>query len=1829
MAQTLTEVANRYKVLATLGEGGMGTVYLVEDTTNGQQVALKVLSGQQGMDANALLQFKQEFRVMAKLKHPNNCAVYDYGLLGDGTPYFTMEVVPGKGLDEIIPVDPDNYTAILSQICQALGYIHQQGFVHCDLKPENIRIKPDGSVKLMDFGLMEVAGQSGGAIKGTLAYIAPEVAKRDRIDQRSDLYSLGAVTYQLLTGETPFKGANPIEVLRAHLNQQPRPLRELNARIPALMEQVVLKLMAKEPVARYQSSFDVLNALGIEVDDSMGATLLASAFVGRQGELAKLQSALVGVKRDRRGQTLWMTGAAGIGKSRILGEFRFSVQLEELPFLAGACTEQKVPYGPFIEVLRSLLPLAKEACPNELNQYAPLLSKLLPELADGRALPALEPEQEKIMLQTAISTLLLKAAERGGAVVVLENWELADALSADALTYLLRNAADAPLLLVISTRDAAQARGELIELPALTATETAEIAKSMLGGAALPSGLATQIADLTGGNPQFVTTLLEHLVRNASLTRAKGKWILPEAIAPEQLPADLSDLLFERFANLSEPALKVAQLAAVLGAPFALKIVTDLLGLSEDTLFDALDELLQSKILVVDSKLYSFASAELKDALYGKLTEELRLDLHAAAATYLEAALPQGEPEIAQISAVAHHYLGSRHHDKAVLYAYRAAMRLKDLQAMDAVLALLEAGNARFAQLPQDGEWQTLRCDYLIQLADAALWKSRLEDTEKYLLEGEALANQLNDKGRLLALMGGRIQFCAVAGSSERLKEGIALYEPVVKLADELGEVKKLLRATGAVGRCLFFSGQNARALEVFEEAARIAKDAELDFWLARALCFMGYLRVAAGEATREQGFADLDEATQIQERVADKYGLGYTLNLQVDAQMHGGRFREAEHTAINHAKIMHELGATEDHTISLLNHSIVLLEMGQFERAIAVGNQCLELARKHKNKMAEPIQLATLGSAHLYRGDLKQAEELLIEGQAAAKEANAYVYSLIIPNLIEAWLFLGRLQKAISTAQEARDLVSSTGNTAIETRLWVSMGEIHARLGEEPAARSYFERARDHAKKGDEQHIVARAEKGLAWMDLLQGQLDAAEPQLARALGLSRALPLRYVEAECYALQGAIALARNAQGEAFGNYEESAAIAAELGARPIAAIALHGQSRSAKPAQAKELLDRAKELQQSLMETLDEESQQAYLSFMERAQLARDEGKPAVAEVAAIEAAPALPETASNDERSAWLQREIAAAAQSQHQEAVRLATIAKEFEQLSKGAASDARVAELEASNRRMEQLIKFSLAVSNVQDLEKVLEQAVDLIVEITAAERGFLLFFENGQIRSQVSRVNVDRRSPMDWQFSKSIAEKVLTTGEVVCVFDALSDVQFNQSKSIVDLNLRTVICVPMRIKGKMIGAIYVDRQSINENFGPEDLELVMSLAAQAAGAIDNARMHQEWIDKSKRLEMLNLLSKTISSSLEMEEVLDLIVKMTLEVSRAERGFLFLLDDDRRRLICRAARDLRGSLPLDEDHEISQSICTKVLSTGEAQNVADAMNDEEFQFQQSIMALNLRMVMCVPIAAKGQIIGLLYVDSQAVVNAFSDKDLDLLNAIAGHASVAIENAKLHARTMRLADDLQKTFYSFVNAMGASIDAKHPLTAGHSFRVTEYGVRLARRMGLPPEEVENIRIAGLLHDVGKIGTPDHILMKPGSFTNEEYEIMKKHVVHTREILDTIYFPENQRHIPAVAGAHHEKWDGKGYPNNQAGEDIPLGGRILALGDVFDAITSKRDYREAMPLAQALNIIRQGIGTHFDPALAPEFIQMIEEEGVVYYEKELQDQPSEMQQA
>jgi HD-GYP domain-containing protein (c-di-GMP phosphodiesterase class II) len=190
-------------------------------------------------------------------------------------------------------------------------------------------------------------------------------------------------------------------------------------------------------------------------------------------------------------------------------------------------------------------------------------------------------------------------------------------------------------------------------------------------------------------------------------------------------------------------------------------------------------------------------------------------------------------------------------------------------------------------------------------------------------------------------------------------------------------------------------------------------------------------------------------------------------------------------------------------------------------------------------------------------------------------------------------------------------------------------------------------------------------------------------------------------------------------------------------------------------------------------------------------------------------------------------------------------------------------------------------------------------------------------------------------------------------------------------------------------------------------------------------------------------------------------------------------------------------------------------------------------------------------------------------------------------------------------------ERQFNSILQVLASSIDARDPLTAGHSERVTRFAVGICGELGLSEEYTEMIRVASLLHDYGKIAIKDSILKKPGSLTAGEYEEIKTHASKTREILEKIEFEGIYKEVPEIASCHHEKWDGSGYPNNFKLEEIPLGARILAVADVFEAITSKRHYRGPMPLQEAFEVLESSKGKHFEPRIVEAFFRYYRHEG------------------
>jgi putative nucleotidyltransferase with HDIG domain len=214
---------------------------------------------------------------------------------------------------------------------------------------------------------------------------------------------------------------------------------------------------------------------------------------------------------------------------------------------------------------------------------------------------------------------------------------------------------------------------------------------------------------------------------------------------------------------------------------------------------------------------------------------------------------------------------------------------------------------------------------------------------------------------------------------------------------------------------------------------------------------------------------------------------------------------------------------------------------------------------------------------------------------------------------------------------------------------------------------------------------------------------------------------------------------------------------------------------------------------------------------------------------------------------------------------------------------------------------------------------------------------------------------------------------------------------------------------------------------------------------------------------------------------------------------------------------------------------------------------------------------------------------------------------MKGLASQVGIALENSLL-------LDEIKLSFNNSISTLSAVVDARHPLTAGHSMRVTEYSMLIAAEMHLGGGDTEILRLAALLHDIGKIGISDAVLLKNGAFTSEEREEMNTHPLKTRTILEKFHFPRNLRSVPDIACHHHEKIDGSGYPEGLIGNQMLLGSKIIAVADVFDALTSRREYpkyagqtmmdMEPMPLADVISLLQQEAGSHFEPAVVNAFL-------------------------
>ena len=1608
----MTQLANRYDVIETLGEGGMGQVLLVKDTATDREVALKLLKpdADAPADRNLAKRLQQEFWTMTRLRHPRTVEVFDYGILPDGTPFFTMEVVDGQDLGPLVPLAPETLADLLVKICDALGYIHSLGFVHGDLKPANLRLTASGDVKLMDYGLMERSGRNGGPIRGTPYYVAPEIVRGGPVDQRADLYSLGAVAFHLLTGQPPFDGASTVEILKKHLHELPSPPSGLVACTPDI-EDVILKLLAKDPLERYQSAADVARALGREAYAGP-PRILAPSLVGREAEMHSRREFFNTMGQGTPG--VLITGDAGIGKSRILGEFRVQIQLAEVAYANGSCHDHaETPYGPWIQVLRQLMPLVRYHAADVLEAHGPTLATILPEL--GSAAPALEPREEALRLEAAVSEVVFAVAQAAEALVIfLEDLHWQDVRSEQLLSYLLRSAAGRPLLIVATARASTLDKPYAAFMDALPVTglnpgDLSLVITSALGGAAVSDAFVKEAHRVTAGNPLFVEVLLRHLAEAGSLKAAGSRWEVAPDLVAEDLPGELRTLLLRHFERLPAEARRLAAIFATAGRDVPLGLLFEVWEDTPDEFFAALECLRSEGILMGDHGVFGFAHATAREALYASLPEDDRMAWHGRMALALEAQLDPVDPDRDLI--LAHHHLESAAPEKAMPFCLPAGRRAAELFANDQAKHCLASGLAILdRKLAGDGTGlasgdglaraadAAARLEMLALLSEVCRHSGEVERAIEAGTQAAALARDAGDRAieaRAEVSLGRAMQ---IRSDLEHAKEHL---EKAREALSDGGSPALLCRALGSLGRVTYFGEDIQGALKFYEELLETARQAELQAPTAEALAFVGFAYVTADHDRLEQGLDLLHESLEIRQRIGDRLGVLDTYMLLGNAYLALGHYPEARECFAHCQHLAYVTGHKDEEVFSQLNLAVVGLEMGDFlaaEGMCTLAEAGSELTRsKYTGAMARALR----GLAGLYLG--KPASAFGDFGAAVALAAGVdhqYLHiNLAIYHAEFLWL-AGSGGEARKQARKALELAEASGNKETLPAILTQLGLIEVSQGDREEASAVLARARELAGAARAKGGLAKVHRGLALLEVAGHRFEAAHEHALEGLLLAEEVGADYLMGELNQLLGDACHGLNQNGQAINSYRAAQTIAEQKGTPDLKARAHLGLSH-AEPTRAGHHLAAAREHVLRLLDEMPDERKGAFKSRWDK-------------DVLSASAAPKQ-EGPTLESRLTRLQRE--------------LNDFAVDYRKQQRD------YLDLQTSHRRVQQLIDFSLAVGGIHDLRQVLEKALDLILSITGSERGFLLLFESGVLRCQSYRnLYPEGRTALDYQISRTIAEEVLRTEQPLCLVDAMSDDRFKHHESIQALQLRTVICVPLKIRDQVVGVVYVDRQTINDEFHEADLDLVLSLASLASNAIENANMHGEWQDKGRKLEMLNDLSRTISTTLVMEEVLDLVVQMTLEVTRAERGFLLLWESDH--LTCKSGMDKNRQRLSDQT--ISMSICQSVLDGGMSVCVTDAMSDQSLSLKQSIMLMSLRTVMAVPLIAKATILGVLYVDSQAIVNTFTQRDLELLESIASHASVALENAQLYQQLSKRAHELERTVQLYEEAnMRAATD------------------------------------------------------------------------------------------------------------------------------------------------------------------------------------------------
>lgn len=666
----------RYFVEEKLASGGMGIVYRVVDRTTLEPRALKRMKSEVAAKPYFVQAFQREYEVLASLRHPRIIRVFEYGVDETG-PYYTMEFLGGQDLKEAAPLPYVKACLYLRDVATSLALLHARRLLHRDLSPTNVRLTNDDHCKLFDFGALAPFGYSQNVVVGTPSLVPPEALKSSVLDQRADLYSLGALAYWMLTRTHAFR-ARKIPDLFDVWREPPDPPSLRAPDIPKELDTLVLSLLSMDTRARPASAAEVIARLnviaglppeGAEETAELARSFLASPrFTGREAELQRARELTDAAVRGS-GAAVCIASTAGMGRTRLLQEIGVGAQLSGALLLHVDAGAHSSRYGSVRALALRLFDALPDVARASAAQFETSLAVLGPEVQERIGGPSASPAQDPP--PQSASRTRDKNGSSGGTleewfvdisrtkplVIEIDNLEYADDASLGFLAVLARGIDAHPVLLVTAERVTRELRSSMaldalrncssrMELAPFTLDETRELVRSLFADAPNAERFAEWLQGRSAGSPLHAIEISRQLIAQEVIRYTGGLWTIPDHRPNAELPAALGDALSLRLSSLSDGARALVDVLSLQRERPTFELCRLLSGAAERETLGILDELERSGVLQPDGDAYGFSSTALRDSVLASMDEARLEQTHRRLGEALVELAEQGNPSL-------------------------------------------------------------------------------------------------------------------------------------------------------------------------------------------------------------------------------------------------------------------------------------------------------------------------------------------------------------------------------------------------------------------------------------------------------------------------------------------------------------------------------------------------------------------------------------------------------------------------------------------------------------------------------------------------------------------------------------------------------------------------------------------------------------------------------------------------------------------------------------------------------------------------------------------------------------------------------------------------------------------------------------------------------------------------------------------------------------------------------------------------------------------------------------------------------------------------------